>query len=179
MKNLFRLPALFVNRGKMAALLALITLLTTTALAQNPPERRAGGNSLVTKLEAKLDKPLTADQRAKIGETSKESADKLKSLQAEFVEKIAKAVNLPASDIQPMMPKIGESNAGFDKNMIPKLEAKLGRKLTTDELAAIRTADAAKKSAMKPVQEKFAKQLAGISGLAIETVRVMLPKVGL
>ena len=37
-----------------------------------------------------------------------------------------------------MMPKIGESNAGFDKNMIPKLETKLGRKLTTDELAAIR-----------------------------------------
>jgi len=163
----------------MAVALALTTMLTAMALAQNPPERRAVGNSLIAKLEAKLDKPLTADQRAKIAEASKKSAEELKSLQAEFVEKIAKAVKLPVSDIQPMMPKIGEANPGFDKNMIPKLETKLGRKLSAAEMDTIRKADTAKKSAMKPVQDKFAKQLAEITGLAIETVRAMLPKVGL
>ena len=167
---------LFTRKLPVALLAA--TLPTITALAQDAP-RRAAGNSLVARLEAKLGKSLTDTQRQKMAEASQESAGKLKALQAEFVEKIAQAVKLPEADIQPMMPKIGESNAGFDKNMMPKLETKLGRKLTADELAAIRAADNAKKSAMKPVQKNFAERLANITGLAVEDIQPMLPKVGL
>ena len=165
-------------RKLSVALLLAATFLTLTALADDAP-RRTTGNSLVARLETKLGKALTDTQRQKIAEASQESAEKLKALQAEFVQKIAKAVKLPEADIQPMLPKIGESNAGFDKNMIPKLETKLGRKLTADELTAIRAADDAKKSAMKPVQQKFAARLAGITGLKVEDIQPMLPKVGL
>jgi hypothetical protein len=163
---------------KLPVVLLAATLFTLNAQTQDAP-RRAAGNSLVARLETKLGKALTDTQEQKIAEASQESAGKLKALQAEFVGKIVKAVTLPEADIQPMMPKIGESNAGFDKNMIPKLETKLGRKLTADELATIRAADNAKKSAMKPVQKSFAERLAGITGLKAEDIQPMLPKVGL
>ena len=179
MKNIsFRLTNFVCGRNLLLVILAT-ALLTGPAFAQQSPARRAGGNDLSSRLEANLGKSLTSEQREQIGEASKESAEKLKSLQKEFVGKIAKAVKLAESDIQPMMPKIGEPNSGFDKNMIPKLEAKLDRKLTANELAAVRKADDAKKSAMKPVQDKFAKRLAQITGLPVETVREMLLKVGL
>lgn len=179
MKNPFRLPTLFVVSETLLLALALTALLATTTFAQEPPARRAVGNNLVTRLEAKLGKSLSAEQREQIGDASKQSVEKLKALQGTFVTNIASAVKLPTTDIEPMMPKIGEPNPGFDKNMIPKLETKLARKLTADELAAIRKADTAKKSAMKPVQDNYAAQLAKITGLSVEVIRPMLPKIGL
>ena len=134
---------------------------------------------LLQKIEAKLGKALTVEQRKELGQAAQTMAAALKAEQQKFIAAIAAASGVTEAQVAEMMPKVGQDNTGFDKNMMPKLETILGRPLTPDELQKIREADDAKKAAMKPIQEKLAENAARISGLKKEDVLEMLPKIGL
>lgn len=137
------------------------------------------GGMLLQKIEAKTGKALTVDQRKELGQAAQAMAAALKAEQQKFIAAIAAASGVTEAQVAEMMPKVGQDNTGFDKNMMPKLEKILGRPLTPDELQKIREADDAKKAAMKPIQEKLAENAARISGLKKEDVLEMLPKIGL
>ena len=139
--------------------------------------RRRGG--IIPKIETKLGHELSADQRRQIQQAAQQEIRALKAAQDKFVSAIAQAVNLPEDDIRQFIPTIGADNTGFDKNMIPKIEKKLGRSLTAAEMEKIRAADTAKKKTMNPIQEEFAGTIAKVSGLKKEDALALLPKIGL
>lgn len=166
---------------------------TFSAEKQQPPAKRtprsvatrqpaakpqmSGG--LLQKIEAKTGKALPVDLRKELGQAGQTMASALKVAQGKFITAIAAASGVTEAQVAEMMPKVGEDNTGFDKNMIPKLEKILGRPLTSNELQQTRAADDAKKAAMKTIQEQFAAQAARLSGLKTEEILGMLPKIGL
>jgi len=143
------------------------------------PTIPARAQGIIGKIEAKIGRELTTNQRRSIQEAAQKEVRALKAEQDKFVVAIAGITKLPKEKIWEFMPKIGGNNAGFDKNMIPKLEKSLGRSLTTGEMEKIRAADKAKKTAMKPIQEAFAGTIARESGLSKEEALALLPKIGL
>ena len=143
------------------------------------PTIPAHAQGILGRIEAKIGHELTVNQRRTIQESAQKEVSALKAEQDKFVVAIAGITKLPEEKIREFMPKIGGNNAGFDKNMIPKLEKALGRSLTTGEMEKIRAADKAKKAAMKPIQEEFAGTIAKVSGLKKEDALALLPKIGL
>jgi hypothetical protein len=95
------------------------------------------------------------------------------------VQQVSQATGVSEAQIGAMLPRIGQQNSNFDKNIIPKIEAILGRSLTAQEIAEIGRADREKKAAMLPVQDSFAQQLSQITGLPAQQIRGMLPQIGL
>lgn len=164
----------FRKRFRVSAVICSCAMMVN-GVAQEPLR----GNTLMSKIEVRLGQPLTPDQRRQFLAATTESKAGLREKQINFVRDIASITGLPQDEIAAMMPKIGESNEGFDKNMIPKIESKLGRKLSPGELAGIRKADQEKKDGMKPVREKLIQSISGFTGLTPDEVGAMLPKVGL
>lgn len=138
-----------------------------------------GQGLLLPKIESRLGRPLSVEQRKQLGAAAQETMASLRAAQGRFVQSVAQVSGLSPSDIAAMMPTIGQANEGFDKNMIPKIEAKLGRPLTPQQLQAINKADSDKKAAMGPVQQNFARSIARITGLPYAEVLAMLPRIGL
>jgi hypothetical protein len=134
---------------------------------------------LVSKIEAATGCALTPAQRRAILAKSREAAAELRAAQEDFVTSIAAAVALPAETVRGYLPTVGADNTGFDKNMIPKVEAQKGRALTREERTAIRAADDAKKARMAPVQQSLARTLSEQTGMTLEQAAALLPKVGL
>jgi hypothetical protein len=142
------------------------------------PTIAARAQGIVPKIETKLGHELTPDQRRQIQEAAQKELRAMKAEQEKFVVAVAGIFQLPQEEIWTYMPKLGGGNAGFDKNMVPKLEKSLNRPLRQDELTKLREADAAKKKAMHPIQDEFAGAVARVTGLKLEDVQALLPKIG-
>lgn len=156
---------------------------TGSAVAQNraPAAQRqrpnGAGFNLIQKLEARLGAPLSAEQKRQIAEASRAAREALIPAQNRFVQRISQATGVSEALIGAMLPRIGQQNSS-DKNIIPKIEAILGRSLTAEQRAEIGRADREKKTAMLPVQDSFAQQLSLITGLPAQQIRAMLPQIG-
>jgi hypothetical protein len=96
-----------------------------------------------------------------------------------FIRGVSELFGLPENSVRGYLPKVGEANEGFDKNMIPKVEKDIGRPITAREREKLRTLDDAKKSAVAPIQESLAEVVAKQSGLSRREAMALLPKVGL
>ena len=158
---------------------------TGSAVAQNrvPAAQRqrpnGAGFNLIQKLEAQLGAPLSVEQKRQIAEASRAAREALIPAQNRFVQQVSQATGVSEPQIRAMMPTIGQQNSNFDKNIIPKIEAILGRSLTAQEREEIGRADREKKAAMLPVQDSFAQQLSQITGLPTQQIRAILPQIGL
>jgi hypothetical protein len=161
----------------MAMTFALIT--TSVLAAEEAPNTERGNAPLVQKIEAKLGKPLTAQQKQDMVLVLRQGINGLREAQLAFVQSLSGTTGLPVATIQEMMPRIGGDNTGLDKNIIPKIEARLGRRLTNSQLQSIREADNTKKAAMVPIQNNMAQGLSRITGLSADDIKAMLPHIGL
>lgn len=144
------------------------------------PGSPAAGPSLVGRIETLRGKPLNEKQRAQCAEAMATARQGMVEAQKKFVASLVAITGLPEADIQPMMPVIGQPlPPGFDKNAIPKIEAKLGRKLSEQEMARIREADKAKKDAIHPIRRTMCEKLSSLSGIDAARIEALLPKVGI
>lgn len=135
---------------------------------------------LLQKVEAQRGQPLTPEQRQQFSRTTAGLRETLLPARQKFVRTIAQAFRLPQSDVQALLPAIGADNAGFDnKNMIQKIEARLGRPITPQEMQQMRAADNAEKAEMSEIQSRYAAELAQIVGLSKEQIQRMLPNIGI
>jgi hypothetical protein len=156
---------------------------TGSAVAQNraPAAQRqrpnGAGFNLIQKLEAQLGAPLSAEQKRQIAEAGRATREALIPAQNQFVQQVSQAIGVSEAQIRAMMPTIGQQNNNFDKNIIPKIEAILGRSLTAQEIAEIGRADREKKAAMLPVQDSFAQQISQITGLPAMQIKGLLPQI--
>ncbi|WP_017716163.1 hypothetical protein [Kamptonema formosum] len=121
---------------------------------------------------------MSVEQKRQIAQASRAAREALTPAQNRFAQQVSQATGVSEAQIRAMLPRIGQQNSS-DKNIIPKIEAILGRSLTAQEIAEIGRADREKKAAMLPVQDTFAQQLSQITGLPAEQIRAILPKIGL
>lgn len=164
----------------MGATLAASLLAPPPAFAQAQPQviRRDPQGNLLYRLEQRLGKPLSFEQRKQVDEATKENIEGLTACQKDFTKELADITTLPTEQIQGMMPVIGQPLVVVDKNIIPRIEQKLGRPLSQQELQRVREADARKKEAMKPVRDTYVRRLAEITALPSTDIDGMLPLIG-
>jgi hypothetical protein len=155
--------------------LALLLALPSVAPAQTAPAR--GG--FLVRVEEASGRPLSPTEREAIRAKAMETRQLLFEQQEIFIRGVSELFGLPENSVRGYLPKVGEANEGFDKNMIPKVEKDIGRPITAREREKLRTLDDAKKSAVAPIQESLAEVVAKQSGLSRREAMALLPKVGL
>jgi hypothetical protein len=134
---------------------------------------------LLQKVEARLGKPLSGDQRPQFARTATSLSDALLPPQQKFAQTIAQIFKLPLAEVQTMVPTTGAGSNGFEQGIIPKLETRIGRSFTPQELQQVRIADNAKQAEMSEIQSQFVPRLAQITGLSKEQLLQLLPTTGI
>jgi len=155
--------------------LLLALFLFAVPFAQGRSIRPNPESGLLLMLETKLGKPLSFEQRKQISEATANYVDALKECQKPYTKDIAEITGLAEENIQGLLPQIGQRTSPAGENLLPKIEAKLNRKLTDAEFQKIREADQRKKEAMKPAREKYVRRVAEITGLSEAEVDGMTP----
>ena len=155
--------------------LALFLALPFGVSAETPPPR--GG--ILVRIEQATGRPLSPSERDAIRAKALETRQLLLEQQEIFIRGVSELFGLPDGTVRDHLPKVGEPNEGFDKNMIPKVEKDIGRPISAQEREKLRGLDEAKKSAVAPIQESFAQVIAQQSGLSRREAMALLPKVGL
>jgi hypothetical protein len=143
--------------------------------AQTAPAR--GG--FLVRVEEASGRPLSPTEREAIRAKALETRQLLLEQQEIFIRGVSELFGLPEDTVRGYLPKVGEANEGFDKNMIPKVEQEIGQPISAQEREKLRVLDEAKKSAVAPIQESFAELIAQQSGLSRRSAMALLPKVGL
>jgi hypothetical protein len=159
-----------------AVLLALSPLPATRA--EQPVLRRDPEAALLYRLEQKIGKPLSFEQRKQVDAAVKEVIEGLATCQNDFGKELAAITGLAAAEIQGMLPVIGKPFVTADRSIVPRIEQKLGRPLSPAELQRLREADAKKKEAMGPVRDNYVRRLADIAGIPVADADGMVPLIG-
>lgn len=133
---------------------------------------------LFQKIEARLGRPLTDDQRRQFAIAATRLRNAMLPPQQKFAQAVAQIFKLPLAEVHAMDPATG-GNTGFDSGMIPKLEVRIGRSLTPQELQQVRTADNAKKAELSQIESKWVPQFVQSTGLSREQLLQLLPTVGI
>jgi len=141
--------------------------MTTTAQPSTEFEQR---------FEAKLGKPLTADQKQRIAKALQTYATSTRTPHIKFIQDLARGLNQTEDVIAPLVPLGTSPTESLDKIIAPKLEGKLARKLTPAETQRIKTLDDGRKALLKTLQDNYAKQLAAITGLPLAAVTEIISK---
>jgi hypothetical protein len=157
--------------------LCMIALLSEAAICQNAPsESGQPGGKLISKIEAKLGKPLTMAQKMQLKNASLKWRDGMNSAVDTFAGRLSTITGISLEEIKGWMPKIGYSSEPYQKDVISKIETKLGKKLTAEQMEQIMKASGDKKASMSEVMQTFVSTLAGLTGLTKEDLQQMLPQ---
>lgn len=163
--------------------LLIATLAVLPAAAQqnknakgNMTQPAAPKSDLEAKIEGRLGKALTADQKQRLDRQLIEYTRTVLAPHAKFIQDVAKSVNQTDDVVAPMVPRSSSPSESIDKAVVAKLEAKLARKLTPAEQARIKALDDGRKALIKVLQDNHAKQVAAIVGLPANIISEMLPK---
>jgi hypothetical protein len=116
---------------------------------------------------------MSAWQRKQVAAAALQCLEELEKPRKQFVADLADATGLDPEQVDGLLPPVGSGPVRVDKAMIAKLESLAGRKLGGGELDALHAAEDRRKAALKPIQERFVRQLAAVSGLSAEdTIKV-------
>ena len=168
---------------------ALLTLFIGSAVAQPIPptsdkkSKTSAAEKLVKKIEEKTGKALTEQQKTQISEAARafakskrDSADQYRSAVESATGLAAKQKSGPAGEGQKPNPTPGEAKVKGPSDPIAKLEAKLGRPLTTEEKGKIESAATARKAADDSAHQTFVQAIATATGLSTDEASQIVPK---
>jgi hypothetical protein len=157
-----------------------MTVLPVTAQqnrkAATPAVPAAPSSELEQKIEARLGRPLTPDQKQRLQRTSVDHSRNLLLPHAKFIQDVAQAFNQTADIVAPMVPRANSPSESLDKAVAPKLEAKLARKLNPGELNRLKALDDGRKAQVKVQQDNYARQISAVVNLPMNAISEMLPK---
>lgn len=161
----------------LALILAFILMAGGISFADEKQQDDGTGKSvLIPKLEAKMGRSMTKDEKMRFRQAAVAWKDGMTAAVEKFARKLSEITGVPFEETNAMMPKFGQMTEPYKKDVLQKLEEKLGRKLTQDENKKIIAAAQEKKKDMEPVLEQFIKSLESITGLSKEQIREIIPK---
>lgn len=141
------------------------------------------GEKIFAKIEEKLGKELTAEQKQQITETTRHTMQDMKPIQQSFIQNIATAVKISPDEVkaaikikQPKVKGQGKQALDPESRICSALEAKLDRKLTDEEIKAIEAAIETRKTDAKPIQHDYVEAMAKITGLTADQLTEIVPK---
>lgn len=135
-------------------------------------------SQLMQKIEAKLGRELTGDEKRAYLVAVRKAISEIETIQQKFVKDISDITDITTDKIWDWIPQQGKEPDPKYKKMFSKIEKEMGRKLKQSEIDEIMKADKNKKKAIFADQEKFAKELSGITGIPVKDIMLMLPKAG-
>ncbi len=161
--------------------LTLIPSAINTATAQLMPrietqEATAEGSNLMEKIKAELEKPLSLQQLQQMLGVMLENKEEMISAQETFLKEVSTVTGVASSEIIEMMPEIAQANV-VKEDLVRQVETMLGTSLTPEQLENIQQADSQMKDTFLGIQEQLASKLSEITGLSVEAIAAMLPKI--
>jgi hypothetical protein len=134
--------------------------------------RRAGAiaEALLPPLEQQRGRPLSAWQRKQILGSALDLIEKLEGPQRKFLEDVAVSLDTDAERLAGIWPPGGLEARPLGAKVLAKLEERLGRKLRAGQIEALRDAEDARQAAVKPLADKFLRQVSVVSGVPDEQV---------
>lgn len=157
-------------------LLLSAALLSGLAFAAWLPAQSVDASpQLVQKVEAQRRQPLTREQREQFLKTAASMREALVSPEQQFLSTVARLFRLSEAEVRRLAPAAGAGEGGLDSSFVPRIEARLGRRVTPQELHQLRAADNATKAEMSGIQSRYAVELGEIAGLSKERMQRLLP----
>lgn len=181
-----------MNKYLLTAVAGLISVSLVSSVSAAPEQKRPNrkpatqqqdgakkqrGAVIFQKIEAKLGKELTEDQKQQILAVMQTSRAKLQESNQKFISDVAAALKMSVEDLRSIIgPEAREPGAERKPgNMRQKIEEALKRQLTEEELAAIKAAAAARREAAMPVRKEMLESIAGITGLSAADLQEIMP----
>ena len=150
--------------------------------AQPPKGRKTptlSNKAILAKISANLGKQLNSKQKQQITEALESLKTGVTNAQAAYLKHLTDVTGLPGAALQELLPGTGEENSlYFQRLMVPRMETKLGRPLSSNEREAVERAEANKKEIVGPLHTRFAEKVGEITNLPIPEILGMLPKAG-
>jgi len=160
----------------LACLICLLGLLALGAYPQQTgrPAGDAGGYPFLQKLEARMGRSLTGQEKVQFFQATKTWVGSMNDAVDTFARKLTEITGVPYSDTKAMMPRFGQMTEPYRKDVLPQLEAKLGRKLTQEETQKIVAAYKEKEAVTKPLLQKYVDKLTSLTGLPEKDIKELL-----
>jgi hypothetical protein len=144
------------------------------AQGTNRPGGDAGNFPFLQKIEARMGRSLTNQERMQFFQATKTWVSSMNAAVDKFARKLTEITGVPYNDTKAMMPQFGKMTEPYKKDVIPQLEAKLGRKLTQEEMQKIMAAYKEKEAATKPLIEQYVGKLTSLTGLTEKDIKELL-----
>ena len=154
---------------------AMDTLPRPDAITEETARRaEAMAEALLPPLEERRGRPMSPWQRKQVLGAALELTEKVDALNRRLVESLGDALGLEPERFAPVFPPGDLTVRPLDPKSLAKIEELLARKLRPGELNAIRFAEESRQDALKPVTDKFVRQLSVVSGVSDEAILEVL-----
>ncbi len=144
---------------------ALLCLGPAAATAQARPP-------LVVRLEAQLDRPLSAEEGRLVRALSAGAAAELEPIHARYLRDVAALSGQPEAFVAALAPSLGEPPPV--PMIAPQLERRMDRPLSLAERRRLIEADQANRRALITVRDRLARRLSELLDLDYTRLRVIL-----
>ncbi|MHC9540091.1 MAG: hypothetical protein AB9903_11275 [Vulcanimicrobiota bacterium] len=159
----------------MALVFCLLGTVYSTSAAQTGITRGGSGNfPFLQKLEAKMGRSLTQEEKMKFLQETMKWKNGMTAAVETFARSLTDITGVPFEQTNAMMPKFGQMTEPYKKDVMPRLEEKLGRKLTQEETQKIMKAYQEKEKITGPLLQDYFQKLSSITGLPEETIKGIL-----
>jgi hypothetical protein len=151
--------------ASIVAAAALLGMLSAGAAAEERPP-------LVERLEAQLQRPLSADESQRVRALSAGAAAELGPIHARYVQDVAALTGQPEALVAALAPVLGEPPAV--PTIVPQLERRMDRPLSLAERRRLIEADQANRRALLTVRDRLARRLSDFLDLDYTRLRAIL-----
>lgn len=128
---------------------------------------------IVQRLEKTLGKLLTPQQRRQVVETATQTVRQLLAVQEQVAEQIAAITGLALSDARSLLPNLNQSLV-LDKQFLDRLTQSMGKPPSSGQRQILDLVARRRQQLLLPKRERFAYQVAQITGLSISRVKQLL-----
>ncbi|HEV7373001.1 hypothetical protein [Arenibaculum sp.] len=153
-----------------------------TAAIAPPPVRSmdapAGFEALIGLIEGALGRPLAEDERTRCEDAARRASAALRERDLMFLHAVADLLRLSPEQLTAMAPSGGIGGAAFERELRPRIESALGRRLGPRERERIRAVDAERRQWIAPLRDALARELAEAIDAEAARLRPLLPHAG-
>lgn len=128
---------------------------------------------IVQRLEKTLGKPLTPQQRRQVVEAATQTVRQLLAVQEQTAEQIAAITGLALPDARSLLPNLNQPLV-LDKPFLERLTRSMGKPPSSGQRQILDLVARRRQQILLPKRERFAYQVAQITGLSISRVKQLL-----
>jgi len=132
---------------------------------------------VIEKLEAALEKNLTAAKRQQITRLTKKAAQDMLIAQERFVQEVARITRVSSIEVRALTPSLDQFG-DVEQSLIPALEKTLGRSLSENQRTWIERENRLRAQRMPPIRDRLILELAKTTGLPASRLRALVPPWG-